>query len=230
MPARQRCPSQVIALASAVRPAIAAVVLGFVLVAGAGCTSSHTNASSGSLNSPSIKTLTPSAAAATNPQTQPTPGSASTPTATPSSQPLPAGAISAKLSGIPPTIKSGGPAIEFTATLTNHSTVSAANIAPLFQIVGGPCNCVQGTLQRFDPTTGTWNSAPMPEGDGDPNYLATASGGVQIPPGTSVTIRYRLSLSAVNPAKPLAAILYAVALPMAIAVAHTTAPSQLIAA
>ena len=215
---------------------IAAVVLGFVLATAAGCTSGHTDASSGSLNSRAAQTLSPSAVATINTQTQPTPGSASTPAATPSatatrsSQPLPAGAISATLTGIPATIKAGGPATEFTATLTNHSTVSAANIAPLFQIVGGPCHCAMGTLQRFDPATGTWNEAPMPEGDGNPNYLAMASGGVQIPPGTSVTIRFRLSLVAGNPAKPLVAILYAVALPMASQVAQTTAPSQLLAA
>ena len=237
MPAPRRRPSPAIALAfaAAVRPAIAAVVAGSLLAA-AGCTATHPDAASGALNPRSTKILIPGTAAAASPatptaagsHTEPAPGSAPPAIAAAGSQALPPGAISANLAGIPSTITAGGPAVEFTATFTNRSTVGAANIAPLFQIVGGPCNCALGTLQRFDSKTGTWRVSAMPEGDGDPNFLAEATGGVQIPPGTSVTIRYRLTLAAANPPKALFAILYAVALPRAIALAHTTVPSQLI--
>jgi hypothetical protein len=141
----------------------------------------------------------------------------------------PAGAITAQLAGIPTTIIAGGPAVEFTATLTNHSGIDAPDIAPLFQIVGGPCNCAQGALQRFDTATSTWQNSPMPEGNGNPNYLSTATGGVDLAPGASVTIRYRLTLTASNPAKSLIAVLYAVDLPDATQIARASTPSRLTA-
>ncbi|MBS2964126.1 hypothetical protein KGA66_13795 [Actinocrinis puniceicyclus] len=162
--------------------------------------------------------------------------SAGIPTSAPSMSPathttstLPAGAISAQLTGIPATITAGGPAVEFTATFTNHSTIDASDVAPLFQIVGGPCNCAQGTLQRFNTATGAWQNAPMPEGDGNPGFLATAIGGIDLQPGASTTIRYRLALSASNPAKSLAATLYAVELPGGTQLARTSLPSRLTA-
>lgn len=141
---------------------------------------------------------------------------------------LPPGAISTRLAGVPATIPTGGPALEFTATLTNHSDVDAPDVAPLFQIVGGPCNCALGTLQRLDAATGAWQSAPMPEGDGDPDFLAAATGGINLAPGASATIRYRLTLAAANPAKSVIAILYAVELPDATELAHSSAPSRLV--
>jgi hypothetical protein len=141
--------------------------------------------------------------------------------------PITPGAISIQLAGIPPTIDAGGAPLEFTATLTNRSVVDAPSVAPLFQIVGGPCNCAQGSLQRFDQAQGTWVAAPMPEGDGVPNPLTMATGGINVPPGASVTVRYRLALTAKNPAKPLVALCYAVQLPDFSQLARTSVASRL---
>lgn len=142
---------------------------------------------------------------------------------------LPSNAITVRLAGIPATIGAGGPAVEFTATLTNHSSVDASDIAPLFQIVGGPCNCAQGSLQRLDEARGTWEGTAMPEGDGDPNFMAEANGGLDVPAGASVTVHYRLTLTSANPAKPLLARLYAVELPAFTELAGAAVHTQLTA-
>jgi hypothetical protein len=111
--------------------------------------------------------------------------------------------VKARTSGIPATIAAGGAVVEFTATFTNSSGKSMHDVAPLFQIVGGPCNCVLGSLERFDSATSAWRPVPMPEGDGDPDFLARANGGVTLPQGAIVTFRYRLTVDASNPAKDL---------------------------
>jgi hypothetical protein len=137
---------------------------------------------------------------------------ATTSTTKPSASPVPPdrAAVSATLTGFP-SVVAAGTEVYFTATLANHTTVDYADVAPLFQLVGGDCNCANGTLQRFDPASSTWQDAPMPEGDGyDP--LTAATGGFDLPPGSSSTIRYRLDISANNTAKPAAATLYAVSM------------------
>jgi hypothetical protein len=133
-----------------------------------------------------------------------------------------------QISGIPATIKAGD-TVGFTATVVNRGGVARGDVAPLFQIVGGPCGCAQGSLQRLNGTSGTWQAAPMPEGDGNPNYLATATGGITVPPRSAVTIHYRLTLSVANPPKLLTAVLYAVQLPAGLQLAISTTHTQLIA-
>jgi hypothetical protein len=131
------------------------------------------------------------------------------PSDTSSSQPT----VRARLADIPATITAGGAAVQFTAAFTNNSNVTEHDVAPLFQIVGGPCNCALGSLERFDSSTGTWRAMPMPEGDGDPHFLARATGGTSLRPGATITFRYRLAVDARNPAKPVRAVIYAVQMP-----------------
>jgi hypothetical protein len=144
----------------------------------------------------------------------------------PGASPVHAHLVSARLVGIPSTIKVGVP-VQFTATLTNRSSVGQHDVAPLFQIVGGACNCALGSLERFSSATGAWQAVPMPEGDGDPNFLTRATGGTTLSPGASVTFRYRLILAAANPAKSLHAVLYAVQLPTGTQLALISVPTQL---
>jgi hypothetical protein len=132
-----------------------------------------------------------------------------TPSGTASSQPT----VRARLADIPGTLIAGGAAVQFTATFTNSSSVTEHDVAPLFQIVGGPCNCALGSLERFDSSTGTWQATPMPEGDGDPNFLARATGGTSLRPGMTITFHYRLTMDARNPAKSVRAVIYAVQMP-----------------
>jgi hypothetical protein len=120
--------------------------------------------------------------------------------------------ITARFVGLPILLWAGGPPVEFTAALTNHSTTAAKDIAPVFQVVAGPINYVAGSLQRFDPRTATWHTVRMPEGDGyDP--LTAASDGVDIAPGATARFHFRLRISFSNPNEPATSILYAVALP-----------------
>jgi len=136
--------------------------------------------------------------------------------------------VSARLAGIPATVNAGGPAVQFSATLTNHSHVSQHDVAPLFQVVGGSCNCALGSLERLDSASGKWQVVSMPEGDGDPNFLAHATGGVTLRPGASITFRYRLTLAAANPPKRLYALLYAVQLPAGTQLGFISIPTRLI--
>ena len=119
--------------------------------------------------------------------------------------------IAVSLSGIPATITAGGPPVVFEARLTNRGTTVASGVAPVFQIVGGGCNCLQASLERRFTATGAWQAVDMPEGDGA-NPLLSASGPVTIGPGASVTIPYRLTVAANNPPKQAVALLDAVAL------------------
>ncbi len=134
--------------------------------------------------------------------------------------------VRAHLAGIPATIGAGGPAIEFTARLTNRSGATEYDIAPLFQVVGGQCNCAVGTLKRLDSANGNWQPTPMPEGDGDPNYLAKATGGVTLRAGASITFHYQLILDAGTPVGSLRAVLYAVQLPAGTQLALTSVSTQ----
>lgn len=106
----------------------------------------------------------------------------------------------------------GSAPVRFQAVISNPTAVDYPSVAPVFQIVGGPANHINGTLQQYDPATHSWQNAPMPEGDGA-NPLTYAAHGKDLAPGQSMTIIYRLTVSTQNPAESTAAILYAAAPP-----------------
>ena len=121
-------------------------------------------------------------------------------------------AITTRIDGLPAALPAGGKPVDFTAVLANHSGISYSDVAPLFTIVGGECNCVTATLQRLDPATGKWQTVRMPEGDGE-NPLLAASGGISLPRGATVTIGFRLTVAADSPAEKTVSMLNAVVLP-----------------
>ena len=122
------------------------------------------------------------------------------------------GAVTTRLVGVPASIPMGAAPVEFEGVITNGSTTDYAAVAPVFQIVGGPANHVDATLQRYDTGSGTWQDVAMPEGDGaDP--LTFAANGTRLAPGQSLVVRYRLSVTGDNAAESTASVLYAVALP-----------------
>jgi hypothetical protein len=179
-----------------------------------------------------------SPAAATPSSQRPTPTEAAATTAVPASAAASTGAspganLRVQLLGFPASITLGSHAsqvVMFNVILTNNGSTPLSDVGALFQLVGGPCNCVLGSLKELDnPATGTWYQVPMPEGDGDPNYLARATGARTIAPGQSTVVDYWLTLSAQNPAKAVTAIFYAVQQPNATTLATATVPSQLIA-
>lgn len=121
--------------------------------------------------------------------------------------------VDTRINGLPKIIPAGSPPILFTGTLTNHNTIILYNVAPLFHIIGGPCNCVMARLERYNQIQRKWHQEFMPEGDGDPYFTKHASGGVTLHHNQSVSINYRLTVDSHNLSKPVNAELYAVQLP-----------------
>ena len=156
--------------------------------------------------------------------TAPVPATAPT---TPTTTTPPAGpSISVALDGLPASIRRGAGPVAFRIVLTNGGDTQATSVAPLFQLVGPPCNCVAGTLERRDPSTGRWMPEPLPEGDGyDP--LERAVGAVSIPAHTSVTIDERITVSTANNPKAASALAYAVSLPDHRQLAVATVPVEI---
>jgi len=116
--------------------------------------------------------------------------------------------VSVALDGLPSSIRRGAGPVAFRIVLTNDGDAPVA-AAPLFELVGPPCNCVAGSLERLDRGRGVWLPAPLPEGDGyDP--LERAEGPEAIAPHASVTIDERITVSAANAPKAATALAYAV--------------------
>jgi len=115
----------------------------------------------------------------------------------------------------------GSAPVQFQAVIRNGTAVDYPSVAPVFQIVGGPANHLNATLQQYDPASRTWQNATMPEGDGA-NPLTFAKQGKDLAPGQTLTVTYRLTVSTQNPAEPTAAVLYAAALPGGTQLAATT--------
>ncbi|WP_030464738.1 hypothetical protein [Kitasatospora sp. NRRL B-11411] len=109
--------------------------------------------------------------------------------------------VTAEISGLaaPAKLTTGGPAVEFTATLRNTGSTDYPSVAPLLrfdQYDGGaaPLGSVPGTLERFDQAAGTWRPAPLPQAAGM-DYLLAADGPVALPKGAEVSVRYRIALA-----------------------------------
>ncbi len=134
--------------------------------------------------------------------------------------------LSVQLQGLPSTLKVGGPAVEFTAVISNPTATGYPAVAPLFQVVGGPCNCSDGSLQLLDPSTGAWRDAKMPSGDGG-SPVSFAGSGTALPAHGSLTYHYRLALSAHNSAKDAFAMLYAIDTTAHQELALSSAPSRI---
>ncbi|GAA1070698.1 hypothetical protein GCM10009665_78440 [Kitasatospora nipponensis] len=117
--------------------------------------------------------------------------------------------LSASLAGFPTALTPGGQPVDFTAVLTNPTATDYPSVAPLFQLVGGPCNCADGSLQLLDPATGLWHDVTMPNGDGG-SPSSYAGPGVALSAHGSRTFQYRLTLSTRNSTKDAFAMLYAI--------------------
>ena len=174
---------------------ISAAALLIALGLGAGCSSHASSTTTKASTRPA-----PSTSAA--PTTSPVPTTSTPATAT---GPI----VSVALADLPASIKRGSAPVSFRIVLSNAGDTDAIGVAPLFQLVGPPCNCVAGTLERRDPSTGAWTPAPLPEGDGyDP--LERAEGPVIVPAHGSVSIEERITVSASNNPKAATALGYAV--------------------
>ncbi|MEU9856478.1 hypothetical protein [Streptomyces sp. NPDC047974] len=108
--------------------------------------------------------------------------------------------ITAEIDGLPTPARlvPGAAPTEFTVTLRNTGDTDFPLIAPVVrfdQYDGGlaPLGSVSGRLERFDPASGTWQPAPLPQAAGM-DFLLVATGGAPLPRNAVMTIRYRVAL------------------------------------
>jgi DNA-binding beta-propeller fold protein YncE len=162
-----------------------------------------------------------SACSTTNPQAGPTtPGGKPAPTSgpagscqvNPESGPMPtvepfatapeSGRISVTLSDITSgTVKPGSDPTEVDVTLCNNSTVSYPKVGVV--LVLARCSCATspmglpaGTVERFDPATGSWIKLDHPVMGTGMDYLGSYTNAQALPKGKTVTLRYRVALDA----------------------------------
>ena len=128
----------------------------------------------------------------------------------PSSAPVPAaepyglvpevGRITVALNGIPSgSITAGGGPTEVDVTVCNNSAVTYPEVG--FVVVLEHCGCAPnpmliptGTVERFDPTTGSWAQIEHPTEGGGMDYLGTYSNVQELSKGKELTLRYRIAL------------------------------------
>jgi hypothetical protein len=162
-----------------------------------------------------------SACSTSNPQAGPTtPGDKPAPTSgpagscqvNPESGPMPtvepfatateSGRISVTLSGITSgTVKPGSDPTEVDVTLCNNSAVSYPKVGVV--LVLARCSCATspmglpaGTVERFDPATGSWIKLDHPVMGTGMDYLGSYTNAQALPKGKTVTLRYRVALDA----------------------------------
>lgn len=99
------------------------------------------------------------------------------------------------------TLVSGGRLVEFTVTFCNDSPVNYPSIAPA--VVSDHCTCSHtpvemptGTLERFDPASGTWHQIPGFSMGTGMDYLMTQEPASPLPKGREITYRYRIAYGA----------------------------------
>ncbi|MEU2505745.1 hypothetical protein ABZ621_13620 [Streptomyces sp. NPDC007863] len=127
--------------------------------------------------------------------------------------------LTAEIDGLPSSARlvPGAAPVEFTVTFRNTGDVDFPLIAPVVrfdQYEGGlsPLGSVPGHLERFDPASGTWQPAPLPQAAGM-DFLLVATGGAPLPRNADMTIRYRVALDAALGAGVTELQAYAVAQP-----------------
>jgi streptogramin lyase len=117
-------------------------------------------------------------------------------------RPVPAvGRISVALTGITSgTIKPGDASTEVDVTLCNNSPVDYPKVGVV--LVLERCSCAtspmglpNGTVERFDPATGSWIKVGHPVITTGMDYLGTFSNVQALPKGKAVTLRYRVALN-----------------------------------
>jgi hypothetical protein len=118
--------------------------------------------------------------------------------------------ITTRISGLPASITAGGSAAGFTVTVTNHTATAYRHVAVVVQPMQGDLQA-GGRLQRYDQATGKWKAAAMPGNVISP--VRTASGGSELAGRGTITLRFRLTLSAADDSGAAQLSATAVALP-----------------
>jgi hypothetical protein len=185
------------AAAAAATAAAALALAGCALAGPARPAATSPAAATSAAAAPSAATATP-AAAATGPS-----GGAAAPAGAQPSASAPAGALTAAVTilGAQDGLLPGGPPVQFTVTVTNHSAQTYGNILPLVSL--GHCTCTAsalfpaGTMQERESTSNAWQAIPYDvEGFGTDFLQADEPGGIQsLSPGGMATFEYRVALT-----------------------------------
>lgn len=111
--------------------------------------------------------------------------------------------VQVRIGGLPANSKlvAGGRPVEFTVTICNNSPVNYPSIAPA--VLADHCSCAppgpsmpHGTLERFDPASGTWHQLDEFAVGTGMDYLATTQPATPLPKGREITYRYRIAFAA----------------------------------
>jgi hypothetical protein len=111
--------------------------------------------------------------------------------------------VQVRIGGLPANSKfvAGGRLVEFTVTICNNSPVNYPSIAPA--VLSDHCSCApggpsmaNGTLERFDPASGTWHKLDEFSVGTGMDYLMTTEPASPLPKGREITYRYRIAFGA----------------------------------
>src|SRR5262249_22982138 len=110
--------------------------------------------------------------------------------------------------GLPPnaTLAVGGDWLQLTATITNGTSSTATQIAPVLSL--GHCTCSDpdvglppvGQMQTLDPATGAWRDITFdPEGSGADYRDVAQVAATNLAPGATWSVTYRIRINAQQP-------------------------------
>ncbi|MER7773325.1 hypothetical protein [Kitasatospora sp. NPDC096140] len=101
--------------------------------------------------------------------------------------------LDAQFSGLPAELKTGGTPVEFSVILTDRTGKALAAASPSLVLSG---RGITSTLSRLDPATGTWLPDSATDTGAAPIGVDPTAASYAVPAGGSLTIRYRIAVSA----------------------------------
>lgn len=110
--------------------------------------------------------------------------------------------VSIAMSDLPSdTVRPGAAPVEFTVTLCNDSPVHYPSVGVTVFLeqcscAPGPLPIARGTVETFDPATGSWVASDYPSAGTGMDYLSAFMNVQELPKGETVTLRYRMALDA----------------------------------
>ena len=186
----------------------ATVLFALVLLCGA-CTSGHPTARLGTARvtapttAPSTTTSTATATSTTQPVRPPTTTRAPALPPRPCCSTTPGGPLRVSFTGLTPgqRVPNDGRVFDFTVTFTNNTSTNYPSVGPVVVAEwydgapGDPEPEPTGRLQRYNPRTGIWDDIYFTHGTGMDFINQGDDAAFALPPGHSVTVQYRISLT-----------------------------------
>ena len=175
-----------------------------VLLLGAACTSAHSTAKPASTTT-SAPTTTSTPTTTTTVATSTTRPRSTTTTLAPlrprpCCSTTPGGPLRVSFTGLTAGQHNDGRAVDFTVTFTNGTSTNYAAVSPVVatahsDVRPGPTGEADGRLQRYNRSSGAWEDLPLSEGEGMDFMYTGDEAAFPLPPGHSVSVQYRISLT-----------------------------------